>query len=106
MKQKNLPKKMRMLLYGCKNSDCDELTDECRRLLEECECDIEIHIYERDSLVIIDMSPCVQYIVKNGKSRRIYEHIPKESPLKFGGKRNGRKNTRNKSKPECRAVCL
>jgi hypothetical protein len=103
MTQENLPKKMRMLLYGCKNSDCDELTDDCRRLLEECECDVEINIFERGNLVIIDMSPCVQYIIKNGKSRRIYEHIPEGSPLKGDRKDEGKK-VRNKPKSECRTV--
>lgn len=103
MINKNLPKKMRMLLYGCKNSDCDELIAHCQRVLQVCGCKVDVTIHECNGCTVIDMSPCVQYIIKNGKSRRIYEFIPDDSPLR--GKENGKK-VRDKFESECRALCV
>lgn len=80
MNKKDLPKHLRMLLYG--KVDSDELTQEFERVLELCGCeDYDVNIVENETVIIVDVSPCIQYIKTKGANGRIYEMIPLDSPL-------------------------
>jgi len=104
MNKKHLPKNLRMLLYGKVNSD--ELTKEFERLLDLCGCEYcDIEIVETEKMILIDIPECIQYIKLKKPMNRIYESIPKNSPLR-SKENDRRKNFRNKPQPECGALRL
>jgi hypothetical protein len=86
MHKKDLPKHLRMLLYG--KVDSDELTQKFERVLDLCGCECyDVTVMEDDKVIIVDISPCIQYIKKKGPGNKIYEVIPLDSPLQEFSKR-------------------
>lgn len=104
MNTQDLPKKLRMLLYGKVNSD--GLTQQFERVLELCGCEYgDVQIVENDDVILVDIPNCIQYVKTKGPGSRLYESIPPDSLLRRNG--NGRrKNFDTKSESECRAIRL
>lgn len=80
-------KKLRMLLYG--KQDCEELCDDFEKTLRLCGCDeFQVTVVENSKVLMVDAYPCIQYIKEKRPGNKIYEMIPKGSPLeKTHGKR-------------------
>jgi hypothetical protein len=66
-----LAKKLRMVLY--RNDDCETITTEFERVLKLYNCEYEAKIIEDDKIIIIDLSPYIQYIKIKRSPKRIYE---------------------------------
>lgn len=81
-----LEKEIRMILY--REGDPDVLLDQIGRVLRLCDCELELNVMEDDKVIIVDASPCVQFIrVKGTSLKRIYQVIPEDSPLQKYSKR-------------------
>jgi hypothetical protein len=104
MNKKDLPKKLRMLLYG--NVDSNELSQQFERLLDLCGCEYcDIEIVESETMILVDIPDCIQYIKVKKPKNRIYEVIPKDSPLR-SKEHDRRKSFRDKPQPQCGALRL
>lgn len=76
---KNLAYNLRSVLFSKYNHD--ELMVNFERVLKMYECDYEVNVIEDNKSVIIDIAPYIQFIKRKGKSCKVYELIPFESPL-------------------------
>ena len=79
MKLKKMAHELRMILY--KNTDYETLKTEFDRVLESFECEAILTIFDSNKAFIVDIESYIQFIKTKGFNMKIYESIPKGSPL-------------------------